>query len=460
MRYSPILLGVLILFLFATPTLAIYNYIDAFNFSTGSSSNILFDMDVNNSHIAILLSNAPNFKIIDPVTHASVFNCNTDPVYMGYSFALTSVNNDTGRLIWTRIGNAHTAHLLNTSCLLNYFQGSWFDYYDKFVEFPPSEYNSTNQLLFTTVNNKAYVFGNNSIPYPYVNVSTITGMTGTLRDYSNEIIYTKISDIDVLFDFTYNIYNYTSSNQIGTININDTYGVIGPDKNLISTFNNNTATKKLAWIAEQPTGADYITFMLVDLQTAVSGGNSSITAFYPAMNDRIYTNAVTLNAKVISNYSGNILFYLDGVNVGNKSYNFTTDVYYAVGGLSQNNHTWSASFITSSNTTFNSNINYFFIETSYPNLIANSIATSLSISITASQNLLALLISLIFMVLVSAYLGIKHVHHGFVLGIITFLVLILIFTLGLAWLPVWLTTILIILFGGIMFGMITGKIGG
>ena len=88
------------------------------------------------------------------------------------------------------------------------------------------------------------------------------------------------------------------------------------------------------------------------------------------------------------------------------------------------------------------------------------VGRTLGVSDTGARTFVSLLISFIFMVFVAGYLGLKHVQHAFLIGILTFLVFISIFTLVFGWLATWVFAILIVLFGALTFGMLTGKIGG
>ena len=84
----------------------------------------------------------------------------------------------------------------------------------------------------------------------------------------------------------------------------------------------------------------------------------------------------------------------------------------------------------------------------------------LGISNTGALTFISLLLSVIAMIIVTGYLGLKGVNHAFLIGIMVFIVFISIFTLSLAWLSTWVFGALVILFGALAFGMLTGKISG
>ena len=202
------------------------------------------------------------------------------------------------------------------------------------------------------------------------------------------------------FNLTLDIYNATTGLKIyQDINFTGYYDM--PTTNyvyLFSPYSNNSNTSKLIWIG-----------------------------FYYALPPLTETNTLNL--------------YLTDLNdlLINPDYNYTTGNWTGGGG--------DLPPPLPVNPTLSDITGYFF-------------GNWLGISSTRAKIFVSLITSIIVSIVITGYLGIKRVHGGFILGIITFLVMILVFTLGLAWLPTWLTAILVVLSSGLMFGMLTGKLGG
>lgn len=476
MRKAYFLIGIVFLTMFTLMFTEVHafpyqNTIQEFNISF--LSNVIIGASFNGSHIATLEGNSQRIRLYN----VSDFSVSTSCSFAGLAFPPLFEMIGNNSFVFSQ-GNADTLNRFifdNANCS---FQNDSNPFGSQFFQKKGGVRNITakSSILNLTNNSNAQFYGNNFLTLSIFNNSQIINSTSgfpnnVFNGVSNNFAYFS------RFSFFGNasgsfklqevlIHNVTNANLIKSINVTQTYNISLPSGNenfFVLSYGNHTTTQKLAWLIFKDMNLGSGSALLVDLQIGFT--NLTIQAIFPANNETITQDFVSLQARVNSAKNGTVLFFLNDTNIGNVSYsqseiNTIVDKFFSSGLLEDGNYSWFAQFITFDNETFTSNTNFFTVSTGLAETVGNIMGDVFGVSNEAGLNLFALFLA----IAISLSAGFGFAFIGDAKGVLpTFLILfvsIIFVELFIGWINIVIGLIIIIvtvlsiakLFSDVFFG--------
>ncbi len=280
--------------------------------------------------------------------------------------------------------------------------------------------NSSSGIWHTPQANRLHLFNTSQ---EINQTATVTGFGGTFSGISGDFAYMGQTGTSIV-----RVFNISTDPPTFILNIDliSSYNFTCGDNLFVLPEGNHTDSQKIAWLV----CGNSENLIQVDLQTGFIEG--VLTAIFPAQNDTITRDFVSLEVLVNSEENGTVTFFLDNVSIGNESFltaGVPTRVFHSSGILTEGNHTWSARLITDTNATFNSGTNFFTVTTGLFQSFGVAAGDFFGVSDEAGLNIFGLLVALVLATSVSiAIAGVTGSLSGNVVGTI-FLAVFMVVTL-------------------------------